>query len=331
MQFELSKLLESALEEDDELDKIKQINKVFKVINDTIPHPERLMEISKDTFLMKNLILCRPYHQKSVSLVHQVDFIMELLEDNLSESKQYLVNYMKSLCEVVALGAPSTEKVTIGASNVDPLLQYSPDRKRIRELSLEEFKSEVNLTVKRINQAISSNLSGVKVLTLQKVEKAVSMILKVVFIQQNNHDQNITFCNKIVPFFIKYFKNLFENASDAALIKDGLDLLKQLVDKFGSFGKAVDMKEMEKIAKGINRKIKEKDSGSPSNIRREIKRKDEEERDEIDKKLRRYRFKLSFRRYGMMEVIREKLHTFATYSVNNRKAKNLYEKIGKSQ
>jgi hypothetical protein len=67
MQFELSKLLESALEEDSELDKIKQINKVFKVINEAMPYPDRLMELSKDTFLMKNLLLCRPYHQKSVS------------------------------------------------------------------------------------------------------------------------------------------------------------------------------------------------------------------------------------------------------------------------
>lgn len=179
MQFELSKLLESALEEDDELDKIKQINKVFKVINDTIPHPERLVEIAKDTFLMKNLILCRPYHQKSVSFGYEVDFIMELLEDSLSDSKLYLVNYMKSLCEVVALGTATTEKVALGSSNVDPLLLYSPDRARIRDLSLEEFKNEVNLTVKRINQAISSNLSGVKALSLQKVEKIVSLIQKV--------------------------------------------------------------------------------------------------------------------------------------------------------
>lgn len=66
MQFELSKLLESALEEDTDIDKIKQINKVFKVINEAMPYPERLMELSKDTFLMKNLLLCRPYHQKSV-------------------------------------------------------------------------------------------------------------------------------------------------------------------------------------------------------------------------------------------------------------------------
>lgn len=141
----------------------------------------------------------------------------------------------------------------------------------------------------------------------------------------------MSFCNKIVPFFIKYFKALFENAGDSALIKEGLDLLKLLVEKFGSFGKAVDLKEMEKIAKGVNRKIKEKESQSPVNMRREIKRKDEEERDEIDKKLRRYQFKLSFKRFGMMEVIREKLHAFAAWSINNRKAKKLYESISKNK
>ena len=329
MQFELSKLLESALEEDDELDKIKQINKVFKVINDTMPYPDRLSEISKDTFLMKNLLLCRPYHQKSVRESHQVDFIMELLEESLSDSKLFLVNYMKSLCEVVALGAASTEKVTLGASNVDPLLLYSPDRHRIRDLTLEEFKAEVNMTVKRINQAISSSLGGVKSLSLQKVEKIASLILRVSLSNKHNHDTNINFNNKIVPYFIKYFKSLFENAGDAVLIKEGLDLLKTQVEKFGSFGKAVDLKEMEKIAKGVNRKIKEKDNQSPSNMRREIKRKDEEERDEIERKLRKYQFKLSFKRFGLMEAIRDRILNFAKWSVNNRKAKKLLESIGR--
>lgn len=113
------------------------------------------------------------------------------------------------------------------------------------------------------------------------------------------------------------------------LVKDGMDLLRLQIEKFGSFGKAVDIKEMEKIAKGVNRKIKEKESQSPANLRREIKRKDEEERDEIERKLRRYQFKMSFKRYGMMEIIREKLHSFAAWSVNNRKAKKLQESISR--
>ncbi len=67
MQFELSKLLENALEEPQDVDKIRQINQVFKRINDFLPDHSKFEEFAKDTFLIKNLLLCRYYHQKTVS------------------------------------------------------------------------------------------------------------------------------------------------------------------------------------------------------------------------------------------------------------------------
>lgn len=140
-----------------------------------------------------------------------------------------------------------------------------------------------------------------------------------------------SFCNTIIPFFIKYFKSLFENAADSGLVKEGLELLKVLPDKFGSFDKALDFKEMEKIAKGVNRKIKDKDKDGQSSslIRREIKRKDEEERDQVEKKLRKYQFNLYFKTFGIMETIRDRTQNFARWAVNNRKAKRLFAAISK--
>lgn len=104
---------------------------------------------------------------------------MELLEDSLSDSKLYLVNYTKSLCEVVSLGAPTGDKATVGVGNSDLMLMHNLDRNMIREMSIEDFKTEVNMTVKRINQSISSNLSCAKTLSLQKIEKIVTLIRKV--------------------------------------------------------------------------------------------------------------------------------------------------------
>jgi hypothetical protein len=53
------------------------------------------------------------------------------------------------------------------------------DRDRIRELTIDQFKVEVNIMVKRINEAISSNLGQAKALTLKKVELIVELINKV--------------------------------------------------------------------------------------------------------------------------------------------------------
>ena len=146
---------------------------------------------------------------------------------------------------------------------------------------------------------------------------------------KHNHDSSQVYSNKIVPYLIRYFKSLFENAGDAGLVKDGLELLKAMMEKFGSFGKAVDLKEMEKMAKGINRKIKEKESPGGPNMKREIKRKDEQERDEIEKKLRKYQFKVSVKSIGLMETMREKVQNFSKWASNNRKAKKLMDTISR--
>ena len=86
---------------------------------------------------------------------------------------------MKSLCEVISLSSAVSEKISLGVANTDPLLAYSSDKARIRDLTIEEFKEEINMTVKKINQSISSNLGEVKILTLKKVEKIVSLTQKV--------------------------------------------------------------------------------------------------------------------------------------------------------
>ena len=65
-----------------------------------------------------------------------------------------------------------------------------------------------------------------------------------------------------------------------------MDLLISLVDKYGSFGHAVDLKKIEKLAKGFNQKMKDKEKESPIVTERELRRQDEEERDEIENKLR---------------------------------------------
>lgn len=104
-----------------------------------------------------------------------------------------------------------------------------------------------------------------------------------------------------------------------------MDLMKSLVDKYGSFGQAVDLKEMEKLAKGVNRKIKDQEHVSPIAVQRELRRKDEEERDEIEKKLRIYQFKQLFKRRGLVEAVKEKIYNFYHFATRNRKAKKVYE------
>lgn len=104
-----------------------------------------------------------------------------------------------------------------------------------------------------------------------------------------------------------------------------MDLLKSLVGKYGSFGQAVDLKEMEKLAKGLNRKIKDKEKESPIAAKRELRRQDEEERDEIEKKLRKYQFKDLYKRRGLVEAVKEKIFNFYNFATRNRKAKKVYE------
>lgn len=142
---------------------------------------------------------------------------------------------------------------------------------------------------------------------------------------QHGHDESQVFSNKIIPYFIKYFKSLFENAVDTTLVNQGLDLLKSLVEQYGSFGKAVDLKEMEKMAKGVNRKIKNLDKEPNVITKREMRLKEEEERDEIEKKLRRYQFRMLYKAKGMVIAVRERVRDFVNFAMRNRKAKKMYE------
>lgn len=93
------------------------------------------------------------------------------------------MNYIKSLCEVVSLSgkdkkiSQSQDQALLG----NQALLTNPDRDKIRELTMDQFKVEVNIMVKRINEAISSNLGGVKNLTLQKVQRVVGLIQRVVW------------------------------------------------------------------------------------------------------------------------------------------------------
>lgn len=109
----------------------------------------------------------------------KVDFIVELLEESLSESRLYLLNYIKSLCELASLSSKGKIKLKRNDTINDIALMKDVDRDKIRELTLEQFKGEVNIMVKRINEAISTNLGQAKTLTLQKVEKVVFLIQRV--------------------------------------------------------------------------------------------------------------------------------------------------------
>jgi hypothetical protein len=172
MQFELSKLLESALEEEDDLDKIRQINKVFKIINDCLPIPEKFRELAKDTFLIKNLILCRPYHQNTV------DLILSMLESYHGASRQFTLNYLKSICEVVSISETGE-----GYSNADYTVRSSAiantDRAKLKEMTLDQFKSEVRVSVNKISDKITMKITETKFVALQKIVDVVALIQKV--------------------------------------------------------------------------------------------------------------------------------------------------------
>lgn len=106
-------------------------------------------------------------------------------------------------------------------------------------------------------------------------------------------------------------------------------MLKSLVDEYGSFGKAVDFKEMEKLAKGVNRKLKNLEKEPNVITKREMRLKEEEERDEIEKKLRRYQFRMLYRAKGMVIAVRERVREFVNSAIRNRRAKKMYEAAGR--
>jgi hypothetical protein len=317
MQFELSKILEAALEEKDELEKLKIISGVFHIINEAVPVPERFQDIAKDTFLFKNLLLCRVYQPKPVNL------IIELLEGKFSMSKIFLFNYLKSLCELASLFNPEgSEKMGKGDyvwKNL--ILGGNNDKAKLRELTLDQFMTEVNCSVKHISESVSQNLSAIKETTLEKLEACVKLV------QQGGHHQNPNFVNKFAPLLARFFKLFYDNTEEGPTIQKAFRLMTKLQFECLWFTKFVNIEEMEKLAK-IGKKV--------SQIRKEqtsekvkLKDRDQEQRMDSLKKQRLTQFRFDVKKYGLVEVLRQRMRHFRWLTKNNQIIRQLLENLSK--
>lgn len=295
MNYELSKLLESALEEADATERIKHINAVFKIINDTLPNPTRFSELIKDTFLMKNLILCRPIHQKTVTLM------ISMFEDSLSYSKLFIINYAKSLCELVSMVSSDNELATSESTRKN-LAVLSQDYLRVREMPIPQFKSEVKVAVRQINDSISFNLSEIKIFSLSKLEGLLNLMAKF------GHHESEIFRSKFYPLVSKYFKGLFECTTDEHLIARGWAILQGLPAKVRGLSKFVNLNEMEDIVTQSDQKsqnLKKMDQ-----VIKKLKEKNNEQRNQLQRKIRIRQFKDEVRKYGVVEASKNRLKNF---------------------
>ena len=145
--------------------------------------------------------------------------------------------------------------------------------------------------------------------------------------KQNGHDESQMFVTKVVPFVIKYFKALFENSSDLALTRAGYDLLRKIIEQFSGLARAVNMTEMEQIAKISTKKADTENNNSP---KQKVVEKHDEHRIELQRKVRMKKFKDDVRKYGLMETVTMRFRTYAIICKHNRQTRKLLESKGRT-
>ncbi len=133
------------------------------------------------------------------------------------------------------------------------------------------------------------------------------------------------FVTKVVPFVIKYFKALFENSSDFALTRAGYDLLRKIIDQFSGLARAVNLTEMEQIAKISTKNADTENNNSPKQKAIE---KHDEHRIELQRKVRMKKFKDDVRKYGLMETVTMRFRAYAMICKHNRQTRKLLESRG---
>jgi hypothetical protein len=133
------------------------------------------------------------------------------------------------------------------------------------------------------------------------------------------------FVTKVVPFVIKYFKALFENSSDLMLTRAGYDLLRKIIEQFSGLARAVNMTEMEQIAKISTKNVETENS---SNQKQKTIEKHDEHRIELQRKVRMKKFKDDVRKYGLMETVTMRFRSYAMICRHNRQTRKLLESRG---
>ena|SRR3990167_1166259 len=314
MQFELSKILEAALEEKDDLEKLKIISGVFHIINEAVPVADKFEDIAKDTFLFKNLLLCRVYQPKPV------DLIIELLEGKFGTSKLFLFNYVKSLCELASL-FNTDESEAMGKGDYiwkNLILGGTNDRTKLRDLTLEQFMTEVNCSVKHISESVSQNLVTIKETTLDKLQACVKLV------NQGGHHQNPNFVNRFAPLLARFFKLFYDNTKERPVIQKAFKLMTKLQFECVWFTKFVNLSEMEKLAK-MGKKISQISKQDDPVEKMRLKDRDQEQRLESLKKQRLSQFRFEVKKYGLVEVIRQRVRHFRSLTKNNQVIRSLLD------
>jgi hypothetical protein len=103
-----------------------------------------------------------------------------MLEDSLQDNKLFILNYIKSLCEVASLINSNLDFYLFdNKPSLNSAVIANLDKVRLREMSVKQFKSEVKATVRYINDVIALNLREIKVISLAKIEGLVHLIKKV--------------------------------------------------------------------------------------------------------------------------------------------------------
>lgn len=314
MQFELSKILESALEEKDDLEKLKVISGVFHIINEAVPIPERFQDIAKDTFLFKNLLLCRVYQPKPV------DLIIELLEGKFGTSKLFLFNYLKSLCELASL-FNMEESEMMGKGDYiwkNLILGGTNDRNKLRDLTLDQFMTEVNCSVKHISESVSQNLAIIKETTLDKLEACVKLVTK------GGHHKIPEFVNRFAPLLARFFKLFYDNTKEGPIIQRAFKLMHKLQFECLWFTKFVNLGEMEKLAK-MGKKANQQKNQEQQVEHVRLKDRDQEQRLDSLKKQRLSQFRMDVKKYGLVEVLRQRVKHFRGLTKNNQGIRTLLD------
>ena len=103
-----------------------------------------------------------------------------MLENSLQFNKLFLLNYLKSLCEVASLINSNLDFVSDpNKPSINSIVISNLDKAKLKEMSVKQFKSEVKATVRYINDVIALNLIELKRISLNKIESIVHMIKKV--------------------------------------------------------------------------------------------------------------------------------------------------------